>query len=696
MRRQLIVAAALGLTLVGVGGARSGSTAGGASKPRTLVSVSGQITGFAQDDDRIAWFAWSTDASECAKYVHVLTLSTGARVALPSKPGWCEKISGNPPSPVGSLALAGDRALWAVAGASNTQTQGMFVTAAVNDRVERRACGFDVESDYEHNFTLATAGDGQTLAFTMTGEPVEGGVCSGLWLVDPHGRARRTVATPATLLAVGGTRIALAQTTDYGGCVCNSGPAWSPDGTRIAFTSRRSGHNEIYLVNADGSGEHRVAQGDSPDWSPDGTKIVFARQRGEQEAAEVVVMNADGSGEHVLGAGSASRWSPNGERIAFTRSTSDETDLVVVDADGSNEVVIRNAFYDWAWSPDSGRLAFTNANAAAAIHVIRVDGTGERVVASDAERPAWSPDGTKLAFFGNLPGERYDVEVVNADGTGRHALASSDPIAVTWSPDGAKLLFAHNRALEVVAADGTGLTQLTHPDKGLLDDIAESWSPDGRMIVFERARYDQETNVFSQARIWLVNADGSVLHRLTSGNADETDPAWEPDGGRIAFARGELYVIRPDGSAERRLTATQPTEARSSAELRSAPSGRLIATAIAAGRVQAIALSQSTVALLVDGFFGRRIELFDARSTASRGTFSVPASTAPELSAVGANIVFRVRNTIYLLDGRRRTRRILVIAASTPIGLSIEGRRVAWAENVRGRGRIRAVILAGR
>src|SRR5947209_18579241 len=119
MRRRLIVTAALGLTLVGVGEARSRATAGGPSKPRTLVSVSGQITGFAQDHDRIAWS--SSWPSECAKPVHVLTLSTGARVALPSKPGPCELISGNPPSPVGSLALAGDRALWAVAGTSNTQ-----------------------------------------------------------------------------------------------------------------------------------------------------------------------------------------------------------------------------------------------------------------------------------------------------------------------------------------------------------------------------------------------------------------------------------------------------------------------------------------------------------------------------------------------------------------------------------------------
>src|SRR2546423_745380 len=141
MRRRLIVAVALGLTLVGVGEARSVATTAGALKPTTLVSVSSAITAFAQDGDRIAW---SSFASECEEpVVHVFSLSTRARTALPSKPGpkTCD-IGDLYPAP--TLALAGERALWPVYNQSNTETDGYFLTAAVPDRGERFPCGFGV------------------------------------------------------------------------------------------------------------------------------------------------------------------------------------------------------------------------------------------------------------------------------------------------------------------------------------------------------------------------------------------------------------------------------------------------------------------------------------------------------------------------------------------------------------------------
>ena len=79
-------------------------------------------------------------------------------------------------------------------------------------------------------------------------------------------------------------------------------PAWSPDGRKIAFASERDGNSEIYLMNADGSGQRsltrNLAYDGDPAWSPDGQKITFVSNRDGRYA--VYVMNADGSGQRSL------------------------------------------------------------------------------------------------------------------------------------------------------------------------------------------------------------------------------------------------------------------------------------------------------------------------------------------------------------------------------------------------------------
>ena len=143
--------------------------------------------------------------------------------------------------------------------------------------------------------------------------------------------------------------------------------SWSPDGTKIAFSSDRDGGlQEIYVMNADGSGQTRLtitsAYNFFPSWSPDGAKIAFTSSR--NGGFQIFVMNADGSGQTNLstvpvGEDIAPAWSPDGTKIAFTSSRDASREIYVMNADGSNHVRLTSNVADegapnWQPAPASG------------------------------------------------------------------------------------------------------------------------------------------------------------------------------------------------------------------------------------------------------------------------------------------------------------------------------------------------------
>src|SRR5258708_5709941 len=149
--------------------------------------------------------------------------------------------------------------------------------------------------------------------------------------------------------------------------------AWSPDGKSVAYVASRGKKDRpaIFMSLADGSGEHRLTdpelRADRPAWSPDAKRIALAVEHGAHSTPQgLYVMSADGSElrnlsgkmDHVQ----SPVWSPDGKRIAFLVGKNSDTQLFVVNADGSNLRQLTNEKKLYCrqptWSPDSSEIAF--------------------------------------------------------------------------------------------------------------------------------------------------------------------------------------------------------------------------------------------------------------------------------------------------------------------------------------------------
>jgi dipeptidyl aminopeptidase/acylaminoacyl peptidase len=281
------------LALAAAASAPAGHLRGGTggSRDRTIATIGGRVAGFAQDERYLAWALRRGG-------VTFLDLRTRTRTSASRKrvPTLCGLGSED-------LLLARDRAFWAATGGSNTTYYMELCTAATSDH-KVRDVDFQSIDNESTDVLVQPASDGRSVYFWSSPEDATPGP-----LVRYDGRRRtRLTGTIASLsaLAAGGGRVASAVadwTYD-----CAQDPAWSPDGTHIAFADNlNKPASQIFTMTADGRDLHQLTHttegggAADPSYSPDGSQIAFdSDQSHPGQTAEIHVVDVDGTDEHTI------------------------------------------------------------------------------------------------------------------------------------------------------------------------------------------------------------------------------------------------------------------------------------------------------------------------------------------------------------------------------------------------------------
>jgi Tol biopolymer transport system component len=259
-------------------------------------------------------------------------------------------------------------------------------------------------------------------------------------------------------------------------------------------------------------------------------KIVF----GQIEPNYGLTIDPDGSDKHEIGpAGNTTcvNWSPDGSKVLCNLWSEDGVQPATANADGSGFMLLNPNLpldlFCLSWSPDGARLLCHSegmANPAdAGLYTVRSFDAGDLVRIT-----AQPPNGFDLGYG--------------------------------YSPDGSRVLFARydsddNGTLFSANPDGSGAVQLSPPglsviDLGFFDRVGADWSPDGSRVTF--AGFQKRS---PGPALFVVNADGTALRRITPPGLFALSAQWSPNGEWIAFTGHrrvlevpELWIVRPDGT----------------------------------------------------------------------------------------------------------------------------------------------------
>lgn len=241
----------------------------------------------------------------------------------------------------------------------------------------------------------------------------------------------------------------------------SNNPAWdgngaySPDGTKIAFSSQRAGGTpQIYTMNADGSNVTRLTNDaftdNRPAWSPDGSKIVYTSTASGNQ--QLYIMNADGSNQTRLtnnaNTDGSPEWSTDGSKIVYYESTGvNKNSIFTMNADGSNQTNLTGTSVNYenpVYSPSGNTIMFQGYTGTAwQIYTMNADGTNQQQITTTAPGVSnfangyqfYSPDGSKVVFTSTRDGN-YEIYTMNPDGSDQTRLTDNNytDVSTGWQP----------------------------------------------------------------------------------------------------------------------------------------------------------------------------------------------------------------------------------------------------------------------
>ena len=314
-------------------------------------------------------------------------------------------------------------------------------------------------------------------------------------------------------------------------------PDYSPKGDLVAFQAYRTGTFHVWTMRPDGSALRQITSGHGDDreprFSPDGTKIAFSSDRAFKGSYDIWVVD--------VASGKLTQW---------TSAAADE--------------------YEPAWSPDGSEIAFVSGRGAAGTTIQAVNAAGVlRTLATAPPRahlnsPSWSPDGKRIAYTLFLNNNSF----LMISGTPAAPHEDVFPFPPAWLA-GNRLLYTANGKIHVVNIERPETREIPfeaqftlnrepyqrkrfdldsdmeRPVKGI---VSPALSPDGKHVLFEAVN-----------QLWVMEIGGKP-QQLTNDKYYKEDPAWSPDGKRIAYSSDkagteDIYVLDLATKQEKRVTA---------------------------------------------------------------------------------------------------------------------------------------------